>query len=971
MFVSMKNRRLKKSVAAVLCFVFMVCMSGGFISDTVHAEGKRTVKVAFFPMDGYNEKDEEGNLAGMDVEYLEEVCIYANWGIEYVECDSWDEALKLLKDKKVDLVGSAQYSAERAKTYQYADLSSGYTFGIIATNPSSSLAYEDFEAMKNVEFGMVKTYVRKEEFLQYLSSNGIKSPEIKEYDTTAELQKALDRADVDAMVHTFMEIEEGQRLIGRFSPRPFYYMTYPGNDNVIRELNQAIADLKMNQPELETRLMNKYYQSRLDKTIVFTTEEKKYLEETDQINVGYFDGYYPFLYEEDGECKGLTRELLEGPAAIMGLTVSWQKIENPMEASEALKNGSIDVMSYCIHTEGELNQSHLIKIKEYAQIPLALVMKKNTEMHSIGILATVGYLSDEAENVVDLEQVSLLTCDTQQDCIAAVKEEKADAVLCDGYLAEYLLSSEMKYYDLEVKSVLSGGHSVSMSVRAEEPELASILNKTVLTIDARAVNDYMLERNVYSLASVSQFVQEHSIGIIGILILVMLTIVLVALHIVRDSMKIQKLMYKDVEIDIGNLNYLIYWGKRALLPEKLKQRYAIAYINIVQFQRYKVVYGWRNGQKLLEAIADALSKCVKKGEVCAKADGDHFALLLSEEYGEIVERLKQIEEFLEKRIYQDTGTHIEIQMGVYFIPPSSNDLRGAVDCASQAIDFIRDSGSEKIKIYDETLEKALRERHDKEKLLDSVEIDENFVTYYQAKVDVSTDKIVGAEALVRFLDPTASGAVRSPGFFVPYYEQTGKVTEIDFFVLRCVCRMLRRRLDQGQAVVTVSCNFSRMHFVKHDFARRFEAVLEEYHVPKELIEVEITETLVMEEMEEKMAEQTLDELHAKGVRLSIDDFGSGYSSLGVIEKIPASVIKLDRSFLLNQEDRVRQVMIMKSIVDLADNLGAQIVCEGVETEEDVELMREIGARVAQGYRYARPVPEEEFERRLSENAGAA
>ena len=113
----------------------------------------------------------------------------------------------------------------------------------------------------------------------------------------------------------------------------------------------------------------------------------------------------------------------------------------------------------------------------------------------------------------------------------------------------------------------------------------------------------------------------------------------------------------------------------------------------------------------------------------------------------------------------------------------------------------------------------------------------------------------------------------------------------------------------------------------------------------------------------------MDELHLKGVRLSIDDFGAGYSSLGVIEKIPASVIKLDRSFLLNQEDRDRQVKIMKSIVDLADELGAQIVCEGVETEADVELMREIGARVAQGYRYARPVPEAEFEARLTENAG--
>ncbi len=134
-----------------------------------------------------------------------------------------------------------------------------------------------------------------------------------------------------------------------------------------------------------------------------------------------------------------------------------------------------------------------------------------------------------------------------------------------------------------------------------------------------------------------------------------------------------------------------------------------------------------------------------------------------------------------------------------------------------------------------------------------------------------------------------------------------------------------------------------------------------------MIEVEITETLIMEEMQEKMAKQTLEDLHANGIRISIDDFGSGYSSLGVIEKIPASVIKLDRSFLLNQEDRARQVKIMKSIVDLAGDLGAQIVCEGVETEEDVKLMQEIGARVAQGYRYAKPVPEAEFERRLSEN----
>ena len=123
--------------------------------------------------------------------------------------------------------------------------------------------------MKNITFGMVKTYVRREEFMNYLRDNKIFSPKIREYDSTAELQNALETGEIDALVHTFMEVREGQRLIGRFAPRPFYYISYLGNDAVMRELNQAIADMKMNEPALETELMNRFFQSRLDKTIVF------------------------------------------------------------------------------------------------------------------------------------------------------------------------------------------------------------------------------------------------------------------------------------------------------------------------------------------------------------------------------------------------------------------------------------------------------------------------------------------------------------------------------------------------------------------------------------------------------------------------------------------------------------------------------------------------------------------------------
>ncbi|MDE7262963.1 MAG: transporter substrate-binding domain-containing protein, partial [Oscillospiraceae bacterium] len=662
----------------------------GLYSGAAYAKDRRNVKVAFFPMEGYHEKNADGSMAGMDVEYLDSLRKYADWNIEFVECGSWDEALTLLSQRKVDLVGSAQYSAERASSYQYADLSSGYTFGIIAANGDSSLAYEDFEAMRDITFGMVKTYVRRDEFMLYMQDHGIPSPKIREYDSTEELRNALETGRIDAMVHTFMEVKEGQRLIGRFAPRPFYYISYPGNDEVMRELNYAISDMKMNEPELEARLMNKYYQSRLDKTIVFTTDEKDFIANSGPVVVGYFDGYYPFVYEEEGECRGLTRELLENAAAVAGLTLQWHRIEDPKQASAALVNGTIDVMSYCVHTEEEADESLLSKLNEYTQIPLVLVMGKDKDSGSIQTLAVVEYLSEDAVQAVGAaDDAELLIFDTQQDCLDAVKEGKADAALCDGYLAEYQLSVEMRYHSLEIRRVLNLEHGVTMTVRDEDVVLAGVLNKTLLTVDARAVSDYMLERNLYAITSVSQFLEDNSVAIIIVLLLLLTSVIAVAVHIFRDTKKIQKLMYKDVEIDIWNLNHLIYTGKKTLESDRGRHTYAIAYLNIAQFQRYKVVYGWDNGQKLLVAITDVLSRCVQgKGEVCAKADGDHFVLMLSSEYGDIVERLKNIGGLIEEYVFHSIGSRIEIQAGLRFLSPDSEDLRAAIACAYQAIDFI-------------------------------------------------------------------------------------------------------------------------------------------------------------------------------------------------------------------------------------------------------------------------------------------
>ena len=949
------------ALAAVLLFLFP---AGVGEADAVYGAGKRTVRVSFFPMGGYHETLEDGSVSGMDAEYLENLCDYVNWTVEYVPCESWNEALQMLSDKEVDLVGSAQYSKERAEVYRYADLASGYTFGAIAVKGESTIAYEDFAAMRDITYGVVGTYVRKQEFFEYLEGHGVRSPKVREYENTADLQEALATGEIDALVHSLTEIREGQRVIGRFAPMPFYYITYPGNEELLRELNQGIADLKMNRPELENELMVKYYDSRLDHTILLTGEEKDYIAKTKTLKVGCLDGYYPFSYiDEEGEYKGLVPQMLEEVSVSTGLTFEYIQVKDLEEAKQDLALGSIDIIGYCGDSVGNIRQRGGVLTKIYTKVPHVVVMKRGSRTEELTTLAVTNDSLYEEGGIPYAEGAELLILKDQSECLEAVRSGRASAALCDGYMAEYLMGSQLGYGQLEIHTVLSDAHEIRMVVRddADSP-LLGILNKELLDITDKTVNDYMLQDNFYSRMSLDSFIRDHSVVIILILLLAAALVILTMYRMLKNSRRIQKLMYKDTDFNIWNLNYLKYRASLKLGMDT-GRKYAIVYTDICQFKSYNALYGWSAGQRLLELTIEELSSEIdSERELYARSYGSHFVLFVCyEDMAQLEKRMQDMADRISTYIYEKEEIRMTQAMGICEIGQGETDIQLALSYAIQTVDPIKNSRNNVVRVYDEEMRKKLKEQQEREMLLDAADVQNDFVAYYQAKVDIRSERVVGAEALVRFKGPTAGGAIRAPGFFVPYYEQTGRIMEIDFFVMESVCKMLRRRLDQGLAVVPVSCNFSRSHFVREEFPAHIESVIEKYRIPKDLIEVEITETLVVEEMQQQMVKKNVDVLKQNGIHLSIDDFGSGYSSLGVFEQIPASVIKLDRSFLLNNENRERQVQIMKNIVNLATDLEAQVVCEGVETAQDTELMMEIGAYVAQGYRYCKPVPEEVFE----------
>ena len=236
-----------------------------------------------------------------------------------------------------------------------------------------------------------------------------------------------------------------------------------------------------------------------------------------------------------------------------------------------------------------------------------------------------------------------------------------------------------------------------------------------------------------------------------------------------------------------------------------------------------------------------------------------------------------------------------------------------------------------------------------------------FLVYYQPKVDIKTRKIIGAEALCRWIH---KGKLIPPIDFIPALERGSDICKLDFYMLDSVCQDLRRWLDAGQSVVRISVNLSRRHLTDPDLFEHIVEIVDRHSVPHELIEIELTETTT--DVEFKDLKRVVAALQASGISTSVDDFGVGYSSLNLIKQIPWDVLKLDKSILPQEgEDLERGNRMFAHVIAMAHEIGLTCVAEGVETEEQLDIMRQYGCRIAQGFLFDRPMPVEAFEARLN------
>lgn len=385
----------------------------------------------------------------------------------------------------------------------------------------------------------------------------------------------------------------------------------------------------------------------------------------------------------------------------------------------------------------------------------------------------------------------------------------------------------------------------------------------------------------------------------------------------------------------------------------------LVFVDLDRFKYINDTMGHSFGDRLLLEVAERLSASVRRSDTVARLGGDEFVLILQNLESEadativltgIVDKLREPMPIFEREI------QITASLGMAFFPNHDQTIDGLIRKADAAMYEVKERGRNAFRIYNANMDHGKIERMSLETQLRMALNNGELSLSYQPQIQLPEQRVVGAEALLRWHHPQLG--VVPPSTFIPIAEETGLIISIGEWVLREACRQHSRWMEEGLPALRMAVNISGVQFKQREFCTLVKRLIEEGCIDPQYLELELTESVVMTQAEH--AVQTLMDLRALGVKLAIDDFGTGYSSLSYLRKFPLDRIKIDQSFIRHIKNTPANEAIVRAIIALGESLGLETVAEGVENSDELECVTSHHCHEVQGYHFAKPLPGDDF-----------
>jgi diguanylate cyclase (GGDEF)-like protein/PAS domain S-box-containing protein len=434
----------------------------------------------------------------------------------------------------------------------------------------------------------------------------------------------------------------------------------------------------------------------------------------------------------------------------------------------------------------------------------------------------------------------------------------------------------------------------------------------------------------------------------------------------RAEEQLKQLAHYDVLTGIPN---------RTLFEDRLRHTvqlaaregfsFAIVFLDLDGFKFVNDTQGHHAGDLLLKEVAARITACVRKSDTVARMGGDEFEIILSrinEPADAACIVRKVISEVNKPYTLGEHQSSVGVSAGISIFPTDGENTETLIKNADMAMYKVKEHGKNDFMFYNAEMDKAITERMNLEVALKTALERNEFQLHYQPQIDIKTGRIVGCEALIRWRHPEM-GLV-SPVRFIPLAEEVRLIIPIGQWVIATACRQNMAWQKAGFPPQRISVNLSVKQFQQKDLVGSIKAVLDETGMPPRYLDVEITESCIMRGVEESI--RTMQQIKDIGVNISIDDFGTGYSSLVYLKRFPIDILKIDQNFIKNCVSDAADAVITSTIISMSHSLNIMVIAEGVETVEQLELLRVFGCDEVQGYIFSRPVPAEEFTKLLED-----
>lgn len=456
-----------------------------------------------------------------------------------------------------------------------------------------------------------------------------------------------------------------------------------------------------------------------------------------------------------------------------------------------------------------------------------------------------------------------------------------------------------------------------------------------------------------------QYINKVSEESFKMLIYIVSLILAVSIYIVRSELRMKRELQRASSIDnltkIGNgLSFNI--ESKKILARNNNSNYVIVVFDINKFKYVNHSYGYNFGDYILKVIASAISERFNDKETCSRINGDIFMILARNRQNFIEELKSYLVETVENCDNKGRDLSLVFNFGLYEIQDRNEPLSEMIDKTNLAWKHVKNNNKLEYYYYDENLMKFLLEEDVIENTMKKALKNEEFKVYLQPMINLEENRISGVESLVRWSSKDLG--FMPPDRFISLFEKNGFIVDLDFYVLEKSCEILKYYISKGLTDFVFSVNQSRETISDPDYINRLKVLIDKYNIPPKLIELEVTENIFVNNYQKILI--TLQKVSELGFSISMDDFGSGYSSLNLLKQMPINTLKIDRAFLNDGPNSSRAKLIIKSVIELAKNLNINVVCEGVETKEQEAFLKKEHCERAQGFYYGTPVPVEEF-----------